>query len=170
MTTELNTSQHPYEIIPGTFNVALLAQQIAEARLWNLIKVYWTDRIEVDLGITDEDRAKVEALIEAHNPNAELPPDNPTLGDWRVGLTLWGRLDDITERVNTMVASTAPATAVKGKVAKERLEYSNNVVRAELMQLKDAFGFTAEEVDESLWRADRVRQGDLSGIWPIADA
>lgn len=103
-------------------------------------------------------------------------PDSPTLGDWRVGLVLWSRTDangvatdrltDVMNAVNELVAAGNPM----GVVARERLEYSNNVLRAELMQLKDAFGFTEADVDESLWRADCVRQGDLTGVWPTPAA
>lgn len=90
-------------------------------------------------------------------------PDNPTLSDWRVALVLWGRLDDLLARVHVLAASGNPL----GRVAQERVEYSNNVLREQLMLLKDVLGFTTAEVDESLWRADRVRQGDVSGIWPV---
>jgi hypothetical protein len=96
-----------------------------------------------------------------------IVPDNPTLSDWRVGLTLWGRIDDVTARVANLVASTTPAQAMLGKIAKERLEYANNVLRAQLLQLKDAFGFSEADVDESLWRAHQVSLGDLSGVWPL---
>jgi hypothetical protein len=95
------------------------------------------------------------------------PPDNPTLGDWRVALTLWGRMDDVTNRVAALVSSAKPDQQKLGKIASERLNYSNNVLRAQLLQLKDAFGFSAADVDESLWRAQRVSLGDLSGTWPL---
>lgn len=95
-------------------------------------------------------------------------PDNPTLGDWRVGLTLWGRMDDVTAKVAALVASADPSQVMLGKIALERLEYSNNVLRAQLLQLKDAFGFSAADVDESLWRAHQVSTGDLSGKWPLS--
>lgn len=101
-------------------------------------------------------------------PVPEPIPDGPTLSDWRVGLTLWGRIDDVTAKVAALVASSNPATVILGKIARERLEYANNVFRAQLLLLKDAVGFTAADVDESLWRAQRVTLGDLSGTWPLA--
>ncbi len=104
---------------------------------------------------------------DAASPVPSGPPDNPTLGDWRVALTLWGRMDDVTSRVAALVASTDPAKQILGKIASERLNYSNNVLRAQLLQLKDAFGFTAADVDESLYRAHQVSIGDLSGVWPL---
>jgi hypothetical protein len=94
-------------------------------------------------------------------------PDNPTLGDWRVGLTLWGRMDDVTAKVAALVASSDASQAMLGKIATERLEYSNFVQRATLLSLKDALGFTTADVDESLWRAHQVSIGDLSGTWPL---
>lgn len=107
-------------------------------------------------------------------------PDNPTLGDWRVGLALWTRQDasgatvtrltDVTNAVAAMMASTDPRLAVMGQVAHQRLEYSNNVLKAEITQLAAAFQFTADDAEESFWRADRVRQGDLSGAWPLPGA
>ncbi|GEP11825.1 hypothetical protein [Methylobacterium gnaphalii] len=102
-----------------------------------------------------------------------VAPDNPTLSDWRVGLTLWKRpdgtprIDEVTGKVNALIAAPDATGAVLGKVAKERLEFANNVLRAQLLALAGAFGFTPDDVEESLWRADRVRQGDLSGVWPL---
>lgn len=106
-------------------------------------------------------------------PEPAPVPDNPTLGDWRVALLLWTRPDAngspsnrLTDVMNRVFQLDANGVAIAA-VAKERLEYSNNVKRSELMQLKDAFGFTAEEVDESLYRAQQVSLGDLSGVWPL---
>ncbi|MEG9528246.1 MAG: hypothetical protein MIL41_21170 [Hyphomicrobiales bacterium] len=114
----------------------------------------------------------VDGALVVYTPPAPAPaaPDNPTLGDWRVGLVLWGRMDDVTSRVNALVASSDPAQQRVGKVAYERLNYSNNVLRAQLLQLKDAFGFSAADVDESLYRAHQVSLGDLSGVWPLSAA
>ena len=95
-------------------------------------------------------------------------PDSPTLSDWRVALTLWGRMDDVTAKAAALVTSSDPATAMTGKIVTERLEYANNVLRSQLLALKDALGFTAADVDESLWRAHQVSLGDLSGKWPLA--
>ncbi|AWI87077.1 hypothetical protein C0214_01135 [Methylobacterium sp. DM1] len=105
----------------------------------------------------------------AYTPPLPAPtvPDAPTLSDWRVALTVWGRIDDVTKRVAALVASEDAEKAMLGRIARERLEYANTVQRAQLLQLKDAFGFSADEINESLWRADRVRQGDLSGKWPV---
>lgn len=111
----------------------------------------------------------VNGVLTAYTPPAPAPtvPDNPTLGDWRVALTLWGRMDDVTSKVAALVASTDPVQHMLGKIASERLNYSNNVLRAQLLQLKDAFGFTSDDVDESLYRARQVSLGDLSGVWPL---
>jgi hypothetical protein len=111
-----------------------------------------------------------QRVIDAAAVKPAGPPDNPTLGDWRVGLTLWGRMDDVTNRVAGLVASTDANQQKLGRIASERLNYSNNVLRGQLLQLKDAFGFTAADVDESLYRAYRVSLGDLSGVWPLPSA
>ncbi len=110
---------------------------------------------------------QADADAAANAAAAAGPPDNPTLGDWRVGLTLWGRIDDVTSKVADLVASSDLAKQKVGKVAQERLQYSNNVLRSQLLQLKDAFGFSEADVDESLYRAHQVAQGDLSGVWPL---
>lgn len=115
-----------------------------------------------------------KARVEAFQAPEPTVPDNPALGDWRVALLLWimtagdgtkrSRLSDVMAAVDRAV----DAGEAVGSVARERLEYSNNVRRADLLALKDAFGFTAAEVDESLHRAHRVSLGDLSGAWPVA--
>ncbi len=46
--------------------------------------------------------------------------------------------------------------SMEGAIAWQRWEYANNVYRADLMALKDSFGFTAADVDESLRRAAAV--------------
>ena len=102
----------------------------------------------------------------APDPKPPTAPDNPTLGDWRVALVLWGRLADVLGRIKALVDAGNPL----GVVAQERVEYSNNVLLAQLLQLKDVFGFTEADVIESLWRADRVSKGDLSGVWPLPEA
>lgn len=118
--------------------------------------------------------ALVAAALRRIDESAEVPemqaPDNPTLSDWRCALTLWKRpdgkvrIDEVSAKVADLVASGHPL----GRIARERLEYANNVTRAQLVQLAPLFGFTAAEIEESLWRAERVRQGDLSGIWPLS--
>jgi hypothetical protein len=95
-------------------------------------------------------------------------PDNPTLGDWRVGLALWVRddnndhpitwLDYLTSVVKQLVDSGHPL----GQVIVQRLEYSNNVKRVELLQLKEFFQFSEDQVNESLRRAYIVSLGDLN--------
>lgn len=131
-----------------------------------------TWRVDYDPSATDAQKAAAEQVV-AGWTDAEAVPDNPTLGDWRVGLALWKRtasdgtqtirLNDVTTAVQTLLAAGNPLALV----AQQRLEYSNNVLRAELLLLKDAFGFTAAGVDESLHRAHQVSIGDLSGVWPL---
>ncbi|MCJ2039850.1 hypothetical protein MKK55_13015 [Methylobacterium sp. J-059] len=112
-----------------------------------------------------------DGALSAYTPPPVLVPlpDNPTLSDWRVGLTLWKRddgtlrIDEVTDKVAVLVKAGNPM----GRIARERLEYANTVIRAQLIQLGPALGFSDAEIDESLWRADRVRQGDLSGVWPL---
>lgn len=128
------------------------------------------DAVEVASSVDAKTVQAVKAVVAAHDPAKIAPaavPDNPTLGDWRVALTLWGRIDDVTAKVAALVSSDKPDQQRIGKIASERLNYSNNVLRSQLLQLKDAFGFTADDVDESLWRAQRVSVGDLSGTWPL---
>jgi hypothetical protein len=121
---------------------------------------------EAPLGSID---ALASAAMQRMTPNTETAqpnaPDSPTLRDWRVGLLLWKRLDEVSDKVKALVDAGDPM----GAIAKESLEYANTVLRAQLMQLREVFGFTAEDVEESLWRADRVRQGDLSGVWPVEE-
>lgn len=90
-------------------------------------------------------------------------PDNPTLSDWRVGLLLWGRRDELLGKVE---AERAKGTVI-GKIADERVNYANNVLRSQLVQLKGVFDFSELEIDESLWRAAQVAKGDMSGVWPL---
>lgn len=111
---------------------------------------------ELDMHAVLAECARIEAMPPA-------PPDRPTLRDWRVALRLWGRLEEVMDSVSGFVKSGNPL----GGVALESFEFSNHVLRKELLALKDALGFSEAEVDESLWRADRVRQGDLSGKWPV---
>jgi hypothetical protein len=124
------------------------------------------DAGEAPLGSID---ALASAAMQRMSPAGEAAkpsaPDNPSLRDWRVGLMLWKRLDEVSDKVKALVDAGDPM----GGVARESLEYANTVQRAQLMQLRDVFGFTADEVEESLWRADRVRQGDLSGVWPVEE-
>jgi hypothetical protein len=121
-------------------------------------------------GMTNDEYTKLLSVIAAHDPlkiHVEIP-DNPTLGDWRVGLALWVRddnndhpitwLDYLTAVVKQLVDSGHPL----GKVIVQRLEYSNNVKRLELLQLKEFFQFSEDQVNESLRRAYIVSLGDLN--------
>ena len=104
-------------------------------------------------------------------PPAQVPvaPDGPTLSDWRVGLTLWTRADGAhrIDEVTAKVAALVEKGDALGRIARERLEYANRVERVQLVQLADSLGFSKAEIEESLWRAERVRLGDLSGVWPL---
>lgn len=95
-------------------------------------------------------------------------PDNPTLGDWRVALALWPTKDahgnDTTwlALVNAEVQALVSSGHPMGQVILQRLEFSNNVKRAELLQLMELFTFNQAMVDESLRRAYIVSLGDLN--------
>lgn len=130
----------------------------------------------MDSSMNPTDVQTLWAVIQAHNPTKQPPvepPDNPTLGDWRVGLALWAYTSNTGTTSNWLTQVTSVVEALKaggnpmGLVAEQRLEYSNNVSRATLLSIKDLFGFSTAQVDESLWRADRVSKGDLSGVWPL---
>lgn len=82
----------------------------------------------------------------------ETVPDGPTNSDWRVGLILWGRFDE----VESAVVAARDSGDVRGVIAWQRWEYANNVFRAELMSLRETFGFSEADVDESLRRAAGV--------------
>ena len=146
--------------IGPTFHDELAAAGVSfEGLVWNTItgEITATD---------DEHCAAAEAVFADHDPTKQLPPevpDGPTLGDWRVALHLWGRLPDVLSRIEDLIATGDPM----GGVVKERVEYSNHVFRAELLLLKDAMGFTEADVDESLYRANQVSLGDLSGVWAV---
>ena len=120
-------------------------------------------------GLADVDGgpARTFEMTDVPAPPVPVVPDGPTLRDWRVALTIWGRIDDVTARVAALKASGDPATVMTGKIASESFEYANNVFRRDLLELKDALGFTEADVDESLWRAHQVTLGDLSGVWPL---
>jgi hypothetical protein len=85
-------------------------------------------------------------------PEPERAMDGPTNSDWRVGLIMWGRF----EEVEAKVIAARDSGSVEGAIAWQRWEYANNVYRADLMALKDTFGFTAADVEESLYRAAAV--------------
>lgn len=86
----------------------------------------------------------------APQPNPSL--ESVTNSDWRVGLILWGRFAD----VETKVIAARDSGTMEGQIVWQRWEYANDVFRAELMARREAFGFSADEVDESLRRAAAV--------------
>ena len=81
-------------------------------------------------------------------------PDGPTLSDWRVALILMERFAD----VEAAVIAARNSGSVDGAVAWQRFEYANHVYRAELLRLAPVFGFTEEDIDESLTLAAQVAQ------------
>lgn len=127
------------------------------------------DAVEVDPAVDAATLKRIQAVVAAHDPSkaaAQLPPDGPTLSDWRVALLLWGRREELLGKVEAEKAKGTPI----GAIADERVNYANNVLRAQLLQLRAVFGFSEAEIDESLWRADRVAKGDLTGVWPLPAA
>lgn len=85
-------------------------------------------------------------------PPEPVVPDGATNSDWRVGLIMWGRFAEIEAKIIEARDSGTP----EGLIVWQRWEYANNVYRAELMGFREAFGFSAAEVDESLYRAAAV--------------
>jgi hypothetical protein len=136
--------------------------------------------------IAQGDRDKVIAVIAVHDPTKQMvacPPDCQSLPWWRTALKLWmrtdaagnqlSRYDDVDLAIKALETATNQngtaniAVQRQGILAREQFEYSNTVLRADLIKLAAAFNFTPADVDESLWRADRVRHGDLSGNYPL---
>lgn len=163
-----------------TFRSELTAAGVGE-----LPFVVQTMNVVFGASISPADRAKVMAVIQAHDPTKTLnaiAPDCQSLPWWRTALKLWTRTDstgavvsrfsDIDLAIKALEGATnsdgSPNTALQrqGILAREQFEYASSVVRDDLMKLAPAFGFSPSDVDESLWRADQVRQGDLSGVWP----
>lgn len=143
--------------------------ELRAASLFGLPFNWESNGVDPGSALSDDQLATLRRVIAAHDATkstAELPPDGPTLSDWRVGLLLWGRRDELLGKVEAEKAKGTPI----GAIADERVNYANNVLRAQLLQLQAVFGFTEAEIDESLWRADRVAKGDLSGIWPLPAA
>lgn len=106
--------------------------------------------------------------IAARNP----VPESVSLRFWRTALKLW-KTDDGSTRfvaVEAAIAAVEKVGSVYGLIAREAFEYANTVDRPTLLAMKDVFGFTAGEVDESLWRADRIGHNDFSGVWPLPTA
>jgi len=85
-------------------------------------------------------------------PEPAPVPDGPTNSDWRVGLRIAGRFAEVEAKI---IAARDSGT-LEGGIAWDRFEYANNVFRADLMRLREALGFSAEDVDESLIRAAAV--------------
>lgn len=104
------------------------------------------DGVLVERTYTDEEWAVLRPPVE---PQPEPVPESVTNSDWRVGLILWGRFAEVEAKV---IAARDSGT-VEGQIVWQRWEYANDVFRAELMARREAFGFSAEEVDESLRRA-----------------
>lgn len=105
-----------------------------------------------------------------------VAPDCPSLPWWRTGLKLWfrtaedgkqvSRYADVDAAISALEAAGDVQTQRAGILAREQFEYANSVQRTDLLTLAPAFKFTPADVDESLWRADQVRRGDLTGVWP----
>lgn len=93
-----------------------------------------------------------EAPMPPLAPQPDPATDSVTNSDWRVGLILWGRFAEVEAKV---IAARESGT-VEGLIVWQRWEYANDVFRAELLARREAFGFSAEEVDESLRRAAAV--------------
>ena len=97
-------------------------------------------------------------LVLVAPPRPSTQPQQETLSDWRVGLVLLGRFDGVKAAVDAAAASGS----VQGKIARERFEYANHVFRHELQTLAPVMGFTLDDVDESLWKANNVSKGILA--------
>ena len=89
---------------------------------------------------------------DAPAPQPDPVPESVTNSDWRVALILWGRFAEVEAKV---IAARDSGT-VEGMIVWQRWEYANDVFRAELLARREAFGFDADEVDESLRRAGAV--------------
>ena len=122
--------------------------------------------------LTDGEFAQYQADAASFAAAAAAGPDCGSLAFWLTALDLWMRQDSSgatvtrTADVQAAVAKLVAAGNPLGKLAARQLEYANTVLRADLLKLAPAFDFTPADVDESLWRADRVRRGDLTGVWP----
>jgi hypothetical protein len=111
-------------------------------------------QMEAGRALVDKDGRPVWAVTYQPISTPELAPipDGPTNSDWRVGLRIWGRFAE----VEAAVIAARDSGTLEGGIAWDRFEYANNVYRSELMRLRDALGFSAEDVDESLRRAAAV--------------
>lgn len=124
----------------------------------------------------DDAPAWIVTYINPPAPAAPIAPDNPSLRLWRTGLKLWvmpdgsTRFASVEAAISALEGSTDPQAKVLGLIAREAWEYANTVDRVTLTGMMSAFGFSADEVEESLWRADRAGQGDFSGVWPLPAA
>jgi hypothetical protein len=97
-----------------------------------------------------------DGAVVDYDPPSSHPgtSEQETLSDWRIGLIKNGRFVDVQARV----AAARDSGAEIGLIAWERFEYANYVYRSELMALKDVFGFSASEVDQSMNWARRLRE------------
>ncbi|KTS10240.1 hypothetical protein SB2_06710 [Methylobacterium radiotolerans] len=134
-----------------------------------------------DPSMSSADLATLKKVMADHDPSKPapvIPPDCLSLPWWRTALKLWIRTDssgaqtaryaDVDAAIKVLETATDVPTQRAGILAREQFEYASTVLRDDLLKLAPAFKFTPADVDESLWRADRVRQGDLTGAWPQA--
>lgn len=93
-------------------------------------------------------------------PGPAPTPESVTNSDWRVGLILWPGSDGKSrfDEVEAKVIAARESGTTEGKIVWQRWEYANDVYRTELMALHETFGFSTEEVDESLSRAAAVSE------------
>jgi hypothetical protein len=79
---------------------------------------------------------------------APLPPvpDRSTNASWRKALRRMGKF----AQVDAIVEAAKAGGTVEGEELYEEFHYANHVYRERLLELAPTFGFTLEEVDESL--------------------
>jgi hypothetical protein len=147
--------------IGPTFFDELAAADLSAMPSWGPDGVHDVSRL------TPDDLRKLADVLAHHDPAKRLPPDCPSLAFWLTGLKLWGRYDDVDASIKRLESSDKPGEAALGILARMQFTASPGVTRTNLGTLAPAFGFTPADVDESLWRADRIFQGDLSGRWPV---
>lgn len=132
-------------------------------------------------------KARRAALASAPASIPVVPPDCLSLPWWRMALKIWMRTDaasgaqvarytDVDNAIKVLETAASAdgspdlARQRAGMLAREQFEYANSATRAQLQEIAPAFGFSLADCDESLWRADRVSKGDLTGVWPLAAA
>ena len=110
-------------------------------------------KVEASRDLVGEDRPRWEVTYQdAPAPQPEPVPETATNSDWRVGLILWGRFAE----VEAKVIAARDSGDVQGLIVWQRWEYANDVYRSELMARREAFGFSEDEVDESMRRGAAV--------------